>query len=137
MAEPRPPVVLELDWRGDLRFEGGSGPGRLLVDGDGKAGPSPVQTLAYALAGCMASDVALILTKGRDDLHGLRARFTGRRAAEDPRRFVQIELRFLVKGDIRAHKIERALALSREKYCSVWHSLRQDIELTVTYEIET
>jgi putative redox protein len=136
MAEPKPPLTLELDWKGDLRFEGRSGETALLVDGDGHAGPSPVQALAYALAGCMASDVALILTKGREDLRGLRARLTGWRAETEPRRFLHIDLRFVVTGAVAADKIERALALSREKYCSVWHSLRQDIDFTVAYEIE-
>jgi uncharacterized OsmC-like protein len=48
---------------------------------------------------------------------------------------VKIELRFVVTGDVAAEKVERALALSRDKYCSVWHSLRPDIALTTTFEI--
>lgn len=132
---PRPPVALALEWQGGLRFEGGSDAGRILLDGDGQAGPSPVQALAYALAGCMASDLALILTRGREDLRGLRVELTGRRAEAEPRRFVAIELRFVVSGTIADDRVARALALSREKYCSVWHSLRQDTELTVRHEI--
>src|SRR5262249_61212702 len=95
-----------------------------------------VQALAYALASCMGDDVVLILTKGRDDLKALRVHLTGWRAESDPRRFTRIDLRFLLTGNIHPDKVERALALSREKYCSVWHSLRQDIDFTIAFEID-
>jgi putative redox protein len=133
---PRPPLELEVTWRGDMRFAAQGPTAELVFDGDGKAGPSPVQTLAHALASCMASDVVLILTRGREDLKALRVHLTGWRADADPRRFTRIDLRFALAGDIHPDKVERALALSREKYCSVWHSLRQDIDFTIAFEID-
>lgn len=136
MISGKPPLALDLEWQGDLRFLGRTAHGDLLLDGGGKDAPSPVEGLAFCLAGCMATDTALILTKGRQDLSGLKVRFTGWRADEEPRRFLRIELRFLLRGELEPKKVERALALSREKYCSVWHSMRQDIELSVAYEIE-
>ena len=84
----------------------------------------------------MAADVVSILVKGRAGLEGLRTRLVGERRGEEPRRFVKIALHFVVTGAVPPEKVERALALSREKYCSVWHSLRQDIDLTTTFEIE-
>ena len=105
-----------------------------MIDGDSRAGPSPIQTLAYALAACMASDVVHILTKGRHALSAVRARLVGRRAQEDPHRFTGVELHFTIEGAAPAEAIERAIALSREKYCSVWHSMRQDIDFQVTFE---
>jgi len=128
-------VTVSLEWKGGLRFAGPTPGGELVLDGDSAAGPSPVQALAFALAGCMAADLVHILTRGRVPPRGLRVTFTGERAEQDPRRFVRIGLRFEVSGDIPAEKVERALALSREKYCSVWHSLRPDIELDTTFEV--
>jgi putative redox protein len=123
-----------LEWKGGLRFAGTGAGGELLVDGDSTAGPSPVQLLAFALAGCMAADLVHILTRSRFPPRGVRVTFTGERAEEDPRRFVRIGLRFQVQGAVPPEKIERALALSRETYCSVWHSLRPDIEFETSFE---
>jgi putative redox protein len=106
-----------------------------MLDGDGAAGLTPVEALAAALGGCMAVDVVHILQKGRLDLRGLAARVRATRADGEPRRFVAVELLFVVTGDVPADKVERAIALSREKYCSVWHSLRPDIAFTTGYEV--
>jgi putative redox protein len=137
MSEARLPVVIDLDWQGDLRFEGRSGPAAMTLDSEGRAGPSPVQALAFGLAGCMAIDIVHILTKGRSAPRALRAHLVGHRAETDPRRFVRIALHFTVSGDVAGDRIERAIALSREKYCSVWHSLRADIELETSFEVTT
>jgi putative redox protein len=132
----RPPVTLALEWKGGLRFAGSTVAGELLVDGDSAAGPSPVQLLAFALAGCMAADLVHILTRSRVPPSGVNVTFTGERALQDPRRFVSVGLRFEVEGDVPREKVERALTLSRETYCSVWHSLRPDIELQVSFEVK-
>jgi putative redox protein len=135
MADARPPLVAELVWSGDLRFDASSGATAAIVDGDSKAGPSPTQHAAIGLAGCMAADVVDILRKGRHPLKALRVTFTGTRAEQAPRRFLQIDLRFDVQGAVPVEAVERAIALSREKYCSVWHSFRQDIALSTTIHI--
>jgi putative redox protein len=135
MADARPPLVAELVWSGDLRFDASSGATTTIVDGDGKHGPSPTQHAAMGLAGCMAADVVDILRKGRHPLTALRVTFTGTRAEQPPRRFLQIELRFDVQGAVPADAVERAIALSRDKYCSVWHSFRQDITLSTPFHI--
>jgi putative redox protein len=135
MADARPPLVAELVWSGDLRFDASSGTQTAIVDGDSRNGPSPTQYAAIGLAGCMAADVVDILRKGRHPLTALRVTFTGTRAEQPPRRFLQIELRFDVRGSVPPDAVERAIALSREKYCSVWHSFRQDIALSTTFHI--
>ena len=134
-SSTKPPLVADLTWEGALRFTARSNGQELQLDGETKSAASPVQALAAALAGCMAADVVHILTKGRLPLVALEARFEGARADEDPRRFTSIRLHFVVKGDIPGDKIERAIALSREKYCSVWHSLRQDLEFATSFEV--
>ena len=135
MAEGKPPVEVELTWDGGLRFRGHAGQAAVVVDSDGSAGPSPVQALALALAGCMSVDVVHILERGRQPLRGLRASLRAQRATEDPHRLVRVDLHFEVSGDIAPDKVERAIALSHEKYCSVWHSLRQDIEFKTGFEV--
>lgn len=128
-------MTVDLAWQGDLRFEARSKGIETIVDGDGAAGPSPVQALAIGLAGCMATDVVQILTKGRLPLEGLTARLRGERAPEDPRRFVRIDLHFAVRGDIPPDRVERAIDLSRDRYCAVWHSLRPDIDFRTSFEV--
>lgn len=134
MEAARPPVTVALEWKGGLRFAGNTPGAELLVDGDSAAGPSPVQLLAFALAGCMAADLVHVLTRSRVPPRAVHVTFTGERALDHPRRFLRAALHFAVSGDVPAEKIERALALSREKYCSVWHSLRPDIEFQTSFE---
>jgi putative redox protein len=136
-STPKPPTVVELVWEHDLVFGGSSGDAKLSLDSAGAAGPSPMQALAFGFAGCMAMDVVYILKKGRHDLRGLRLHLTGERAAEPPRRFTAFSLRFEINGDIPQDAVDRAIELSREKYCSVWHTLRQDIPLQVVSTIAT
>jgi putative redox protein len=130
---PKPPTVLDLTWIGDLKFSGTSARASMVLDSAGVAGPSPVQTLAFALAGCMAMDVVHILKAGRHDFRGLRVHLEARRADDNPHRLIDSTLHFTVEGSVPSEAIERAVALSRDKYCSVWHSMRQDIDLAVTW----
>lgn len=83
----------------------------------------------------MATDVVDILVKGRLPLSALTASLDGLRADEDPKRLTAVQLHFTVTGEVPADRVERAIALSREKYCSVWHSLRQDIEFRTSFEV--
>jgi putative redox protein len=135
MASPRPPVTVEMEWEGGMRFRGRAGEREIHLDGDARSAVSPVEALALALAGCMASDLVHILGRGRLEVAGLSARLEAERASEEPRRIVKVDLRFLVRGAVPPDKVERAIALSREKYCSVWHSLRPDIEFTTSFEV--
>ena len=131
----KPSVATALTWLGDLRFAASTKGGGFTLDGDSAAGPSPVEALAASLAGCMAADVVEILRKGRHGLEALEADLVAERAESPPRRFLRVTLKFLVRGHVPASAIERAINLSREKYCSVWHSLRTDIEFLTSYEV--
>jgi putative redox protein len=131
----KPPTTVSLVWEHDLVFGGRSGDVQITLDSGSVAGPSPVQALAFALASCMAMDVVHVLTKGRHDLRGLRVDLSGERANTNPHRFTAIALNYTITGDVPAASVDRAIELSREKYCSVWHSMRQDIPLTVKYTV--
>ena len=128
-------MVSTLTWQGDLRFRATTGPTEIIFDSDSNAGPSPPQAVAMALAGCMAIDLADIVIKGRHPLTALEARITGERAPDPPRRFTHFTLHFVITGDVPAHAVERAIQLSRDKYCSVWHSLREDTQLDTSFEV--
>ena len=131
----KPPVVAHLTWQGDLRFKARCGDNDIILDGKSAAGPSPPETVAMALAGCMAVDVADIVIKGRHDLSSLETTITGERREESPRYFVSFKIHFVLTGEVPGPAVERAIQLSRDKYCSVWHSLRPDTALFTTFEV--
>ena len=131
----KPPLTATLTWQGALKFRAATPRTEIILDSDSIAGPSPPEALAMALAGCMAIDVADIVLKGRHPLTSLEAKIAGDRRDDPPRHFVRFTLHFLVGGNVPAHAIERAIALSREKYCSVWHSLRQDLQFETSFEV--
>jgi putative redox protein len=128
-------VALELEWLGDNRLRGRSGGIEIVMDSPPEAGASPVETLAFALAGCMAMDVLVVVRRGRFALEALSARLVAERATVDPRRILKVDLRFTLTGNVPDDRVERAIQLSRDKYCSVWHSMRPDIELTTSFEV--
>lgn len=132
----KPPIGLDLTWDRELVFSGRSGESAIVLDSAGKAGPSPVQALAFALAGCMGMDVVYILRKARQDLRGLSIHLVAERAQEDPHRITAVTIEFTVTGAIPESQIRRAVDLSTGKYCSVWHSLRQDIRLDTRIRIQ-
>jgi putative redox protein len=132
----KPDLVLDLEWQGDNRLRGRTAGVEIVMDSPPTAGPNPVQTLAFALAACMAMDVLLVIQRGRFELEALTAHLVAERAPGDPRRILKVDLRFVLKGPIPPDRIERAIQLSRDKYCSVWHSMREDIALTTSFELQ-
>ena len=129
------PTTLELVWEHDLVLAGHSGDASIVLDSAGQAGPSPVQALAFALAGCMGMDVVHILQKGRHKLRGLRIALVAERAADHPHRITAVSIDFSVTGEIPKDQIQRAIDMSHEKYCSVWHSMRQDITFDTKFSV--
>jgi putative redox protein len=128
---------VSLAWTGALTFSAEAHDGRrLTTDGDSHTALSPVELLAVSVASCMAMDVVHVLTKSRLPLAGLRVAFSGDRAETHPRRFVRIRLAFAIEGAVPQAQIDRALQLSKDKYCSVWNTLQQDIPLEITTRIE-
>jgi putative redox protein len=133
----KPPLAASLTWNGELTFTASSRAQRLTLDGHSTAGPSPMQTLAFAIAGCMAMDVIDILRKGRHPVTALDVAFNGDRATEPPYRFTSVTLTFVVTGDVPSEAVRRAIALSHEKYCSVSNSLRGDITFLTEFEVRS
>jgi putative redox protein len=132
----KPPLAAALSWSSDLKFSATSGDQTMVLDANSTAGPSPMQTLAFSIAGCMAMDVVEILRKGRHEVRALDVAFDGARAESPPHRFTAVTLTFTVHGDIPGDAVSRAIALSHEKYCSVSNSLRGDITFTTEFEVK-
>jgi putative redox protein len=128
-------MSVHLEWDGDLRFKGVVDGAPVSIDGDGEDAASPVQMLSTGLAGCMAIDVVHILQKMRTPATALGVDLTVQRAERDPRRIVSATMNFTVVGDVPDKNVQRAIDMSRETYCSVWQSLRQDIALESTFEV--
>ncbi len=125
-------MSLSLIWDSDLHFHSGpDGPSLQMASSD-PALLSPMHALAYALMGCMAMDVVHILQKGRHDLKALSVDFGSERSAEQPKRYTKVHLTFTVTGNMPKEAVERAIALSHEKYCSVSNTLRPDLEFTTS-----
>lgn len=127
-----------LRWEGQgLVFAGGAKDGpRITLDSDGRAGPSPTQVLLLSLAGCMGVDVRMILEKSRVPMDALEVVVSGERNEEPPRYFRSVRLTYRISGlrDEDQAKVERAVELSRDKYCSVLHTLRPDLDLDIRVE---
>ena len=105
----------------------------VLLDGRSEKGPAPMDTLLLALAGCMAVDVQVVLEGSRVPLNRLEVDVEGERASTHPRRYERIRLTYRVQGPMEEHqdKVHRAISMSRERLCSVLHSLRPDIDVEV------
>ena len=103
--------------------ESGSGHG-LVIDGPAEhggrnLGPSPMELVLLGTGGCTAFDVLDILRKGRQAVTDCWVELDAERAAEPPRVFTKITMRFVVTGHgLSRASVERAVALSAEKYCS-------------------
>lgn len=116
-------------WEGGERFRGGApGGAEIQIDGNAEVGPSPMETLLIAAAGCMGADVVMILEKMRVGLATCRVTVSGVRRAEVPRRYLTIHFAFEIGAErVTERKAQRAIDLSMRKYCSVLHSLAPDI----------
>jgi putative redox protein len=129
---------VHLRWTREGRvFAGGSDRGpRVTLDGDGVAGPSSTEFVLLGLAGCMGIDVLVILEKSRVPVKDLEVGVVGERAESAPRRFKSVRLTFRVTGPAPEDqaKLERAVQLSRDTYCSVLHTLRPDLDLDIRIE---
>lgn len=126
---------VELDWKGEFRFDATADQVRTPIDGDGQAGPTPVNLLLESIGACTAIDVVDILQKGRQELRGMHVEIEGERRDQVPRAITRLTIRFRIEGDVSEPRAQRAIDLSLEKYCSVFHSLRMDISVDTELEI--
>jgi len=107
----------------------------IVVDGDKKTAPSPMELVLIGLCGCTGYDVASILTKKREPFTGLEVRVEAERAAEPPTVYTEIKLIYRVTGKVSHKAVEDAVRLSKEKYCSVSAMLSNTVKITSEIEL--
>jgi putative redox protein len=124
-------------WAGDLKFIGTGASGHsVVIDGDKKSGLSPMELLLLGTGGCACIDVVMILKKARQKVIDVRVDVGGVRREELPRYFTDIEMHFVVKGiDIKEIRVQRAIDLAMEKYCSASAQLAALANIRTSYEI--
>lgn len=128
---------------GDFHFEAtGSDKIAVQIDaaatiGGTNAGARPMELLLMGLGGCSAIDVVLILKKARQVVEDFKITVEGQRDAEAiPAPFEKIHIKYWFKGDLKPDKVENAIKLSMEKYCSASVMLAKTADITWSYEIE-
>ena len=133
-----------IDWlpASGMSFVAETGGGHLLAmdgapDGGGRdLAPRPMETVLAGTGGCTAYDVVLILQRGRHDVRGCRVVVQAQRAETDPKVFTAIQMHFIVTGrGVPAAAVERAIALSHEKYCSASIMLGKTAEIRTSFEL--
>lgn len=98
--------------------------------------PRPMETVLAGTGGCTAYDVVLILRRGRHDVRGCSVKLTAERAETDPKVFTRIHMHFVVTGKaLAAQPVERAIAMSHEKYCSASIMLGKTAQITTSFEL--
>jgi putative redox protein len=131
-------------WAGDLMFVGESESGHAIAFGRGKgpdgsfraAGPSALELMLIGMGGCTAYDVVTILEKGRQALAGCDIAISADRAGTDPKVFTRVHLHFTVSGPgLDPAKVERAIRLSADKYCSASAMIGKVAEVTHDFEV--
>ncbi|MGO4304810.1 MULTISPECIES: OsmC family protein [unclassified Cupriavidus] len=134
----------KVTWMGPegMSFVAQTGSGHIVAmdgapDGGGNnLAPRPMEMVLLGTGGCTAYDVVLILKRGRQDVRGCSVRLEAERADADPKVFTKINFHFTVTGrGLDPVKVERAIELSHEKYCSASIMLAKTAEITHTMEI--
>jgi len=98
--------------------------------------PRPMETVLAGTGGCTAYDVVLILKRGRHRVTACSVQLQSTRAEVDPKVFTKIHMHFTLKGhQLSASAVERAIAMSHDKYCSASIMLAKTAEITTSFEI--
>lgn len=133
--------------RSNMSFLAETGSGHTLVmdgapdadkpeNGGANLAPRPMETVLAGAGGCTAYDVVLILKRGRQDVRGCSVKLSAERAPVDPKVFTRINMHFVVTGKgLSASAVERAVAMSHDKYCSATIMLAKTAEITTSFEV--
>ena len=134
---------VDIRWQGQASFLGSTESGHSVTmdgppaSGGQDRGPRPTEMVLLGLGGCSAFDVVHILGKARQPLAGCEVAIDAERAQTDPKVFVRIHMKFLLRGEGLSEKhVDRAVNLSAEKYCSVARMLASTAVITHEWRIE-
>ena len=135
-------VKINIDWQGDMAFETELDGHKLVLDaspevGGKDSGPRPKPLMLVALAGCTGMDVVSILKKMRVEFDSFDVKVGGNLTEEHPKRYSEMKLVYLFKGkNIPRDKVEKAVDLSRERYCGVSAMFSEILKLEYEIVIE-
>lgn len=133
-----PTTKATLTWERELIFTGRTQQGyEIEFDAHVQWGCKPTDALLLSLAGCMGIDVLTFLQKMRAMIENFKIDIFGERNPAPPQYFKSIEIILYITGsNLEPRNVERAVSLSQKKYCSVYNSLRSDLEVKVKYVLE-
>ena len=132
---------ITIRWIDDKMMAGTDSNGHSIIIGrspDPKfkwVGIKPSELLLMAAGACSGYDVVEILSKQREPFTDIKIICTGSQVSDPPYQFTDIHLHYIVHGNINKTKLERAIQLSEEKYCSVIATLKPTVKISSDYEI--
>ncbi|MDG6904210.1 MAG: OsmC family protein [Nitrososphaerota archaeon] len=134
---------VSVDWVQNMQLIGKDDHNHAIVmdtnpeSGGNQSGPTPGRLLLMAVAGCTSMDVVSILKKSREKLTGLSVLSRGVQNSDYPKYYTEIHLRYILRGrNLDKSKVERAIRLSEEKYCSVGQTVSGRSKIFIEYEIK-
>ncbi len=132
-------MIASAEWKGGTLYDGTSQSGhtvRFDAGSEHVGGPSPMEMVLAALCGCTSVDVVSILQKKREPLEGLLVTATAEQASEAPRVFTKIHLTYRIRGKVAQKAADDAVALSKNKYCSVSKMLEKSasVDYSIAWE---
>ncbi len=130
-------MIASVEWKGEDLYDGKSQSGHIVhfdAGAEHAAGLSPMEAVLTALCGCTSMDVVSILKKKREPLAGLTVTAEAEQAPEPPRVFTSIHLTYKIRGKVAEKAAQDAVALSKNKYCSVSKMLEKSA--SIDYSIE-
>ena len=105
-------------------------------NGGANLAPRPMETVLAGAGGCTAYDVVLLLKRGRQDVRGCSVKLSAERAEVDPKVFTRINMHFVVTGKgLTSSAVERAIAMSHDKYCSATIMLGKTADIRTSFEL--
>ncbi|MEM0133790.1 MAG: OsmC family protein [Thermoplasmatales archaeon] len=131
----------KVEWMKDMTFLASGDSNRYTIldfsdDKEQQKGSSPTEMLLQAMCGCTAMDVLSILKKKREPITGLEVKADGTRSPEHPKVFTSVNLEYVVYGRVKQESLDRAIALSQEKYCNISIVMkRAGVNINVTSKI--
>ena len=132
---------VDLRWTGDMEFMALTSTGHTLIldagidFGGRNRGPRPIELLVVGLAGCTAMDVISFLKKMRQDVVAYEVRLVGTRREEDPQIYTDITIEHVVTGTVDEDRLKKAIALSKDKYCTALAMMSPPADVKITYKI--
>ena len=133
---------ISVNWVDGLLMVGKSDSGHTItMDGPPESGGEnlgvrPMEMLLLGVAGCTMIDVVTTLKKMRQDLSHLETKINADRATDHPKVFTDIHIKFILKGqNLDEKKVDKAITLSAEKYCSASIMLGETATITHDFEV--